>query len=129
MRPRTTDKRSLLKKEVARRCAEKGQHNRAASASYRVQSYAGRITLFRAMLDYRAERGLDLGWNLVAKGGVDVIEVSGNHAEILKVPHVRLLARHFKRCLSEAQQNDWTDGADSHQDNPVLIRRAVQAEL
>jgi hypothetical protein len=119
MRPGTTDKRSLLKKEVEQRFVERGRRNRAASASYLMQSYAGRITLFRAMLDYSAERGLDLGWNLVAKGGVDVFEVSGNHIEILKLPHVRMLARRFRKCLREAQQNDSIDVADLCQDNSV----------
>jgi thioesterase domain-containing protein len=118
MHPRKTDKRNLLKKEVTRRFVERGRRNRIASASYCMQSYAGSVTLFRAMLEYRGERSLDLGWNMIAKGGVDVVEVSGNHIEILKLPHVRMLARRFRRCLREAQQKEPLDAGNSYQDNP-----------
>jgi thioesterase domain-containing protein len=112
MRQRKTNRRSPLHEEVARRFAERSQRNRMASASYHVQSYGGRITLFRAMLDNREGRSLDLGWKLFAKGGVDIVEVSGNHAELLGLPHVRMLARRFRRCLREAQRNISLDVAD-----------------
>ncbi|HVF85660.1 MAG TPA: amino acid adenylation domain-containing protein, partial [Abditibacteriaceae bacterium] len=82
--------------------------NRAASAAYVVQNYAGRISLFRGMLGCKSESSRDLGWKPFAAGGVELIEVSGDHATMLLPPHIHLLARRFRRRLRKAQQNERT---------------------
>jgi len=35
----------------------------------------------------------DMGWAELAKGGVDIREVSGNHYNMVREPHVESLAR------------------------------------
>jgi hypothetical protein len=104
-----TGERNGSRLEMMRLFPEKFQRNAAASTSYRVQGYGGRITLFRAMLDYCEARGYELGWKPFAACGVDVVEVSGSHDEILKLPHVRMLARRLGQCLEDAQQNNSLD--------------------
>jgi thioesterase domain-containing protein len=113
------DERNGAQQEVRRLYAKNQQRNKAASACYCVQNYGGRITLFRAMLDYCEARSLDLGWQPFAAGGVEVVKISGNHDEMLKSPHVRMLARRFRQCLSEARQNDSLHIGDLHQDRPA----------
>jgi len=70
---------------------------------HHTQSYPGHVTLFRS-------RGHPLlcsfdrtyGWNEFAAGGVTVKIVPGAHEKILEEPHVQVLARELKACLSEA---------------------------
>jgi thioesterase domain-containing protein len=45
------------------------------------------------------------GWDRVAAGGVEVIEVPGGHQTIIKEPHVQVLAALLKTCLEQAQTN------------------------
>lgn len=84
-------------KAVRRSCA-------LAEGQYRVQSYAGKILLFRA-----AERGLrgledpGAGWKKYALGGVEVHELDGDHGNILNEPGVQSLAAQLRACLDAAQ--------------------------
>jgi thioesterase domain-containing protein len=74
-------------------------HERAWRA-YRPHPYAGRITLFRAQ-----ERALaageppDLGWAAIAAGGVDIVEVPGDHNTMLHDPHLAELAKAIESGL------------------------------
>ena len=68
-------------------------YHREALRGYRLQPFPGRVTVFRA-----AERGVSsnydsqMGWGHLALGGVEIHEVPGDHATLVKEPHVRVLA-------------------------------------
>jgi aspartate racemase len=63
-------------------------------------SYGGRISVFRARRQPRNRiRDLHLGWSKLAKGGVDVHFIPGDHSNVLKEPHVQGLAAELKKCL------------------------------
>ena len=68
-------------------------------------SYSGRIVVFRAHRQPRNRiRDFYLGWGKLAKGGVDVHFIPGDHGTVLKEPHVQGLAAVLKKCLP-AEQN------------------------
>lgn len=60
-----------------------------------------------ARFDQSAGRALsaehwDMGWGRLARGGVDVFEVPGDHISMLHPPHVRVLARRLEACVTTA---------------------------
>jgi thioesterase domain-containing protein len=74
--------------------------NLAALKIYVPKLYQGKVTFFRAT--GRTLKSYDphtYGWSALAAGGVDVIEVPGNHLTLLKEPHVRLLADRLQAYL------------------------------
>jgi thioesterase domain-containing protein len=66
--------------------------------------YDGRVTLFWASGDLRASYDLVSGWNALAQGGMELHEIPGNHLNIIKEPHVGVLAKKLNDCLQRAQQ-------------------------
>ncbi len=72
-----------------------------AWGDYRPRNYPGKITLFRArMQPFFSSHEREKGWKTLAEGGVDVIDVPGNHLGMLQEPHVRVLARELGRRLN-----------------------------
>ena len=67
--------------------------NYQALRDYVPKVYPGRVTLLRARTRplFRLH-GCDLGWGVLAGGGLEIVEVPGNHETILKEPNVRFLA-------------------------------------
>jgi len=66
--------------------------------------YGGRIAVFRARHQPRNRiRDFHLGWSKLAKGGVDVHFIPGDHSSVLKEPHVQGLAAALKKCLHSEQ--------------------------
>ena len=72
----------------------------AIGREYSPKPYPGRIHLFRAEGRTR-EFGADttLGWDEIARDGVEVHHVPGKHVTILDNPHVVTLAKEIERCL------------------------------
>ena len=77
---------------------------------YVPRPYRGRVTLFRAK---RQPLGIitdrTMGWNRLAGGGLDIIDIPGQHGTIVLEPRVRLLASELKcfldrKSLSGAKQ-------------------------
>ena len=69
--------------------------------------YPGRLTLFRAEKRPKREGsgpmdGPDMGWGALARGGVAVRDVPGDHLSMVHEPDVRGLARALAACLDEA---------------------------
>jgi len=63
-------------------------------------SYSGRIVVLRARRQpHNRIRDFYLGWGKLAKGGVDVHFIPGDHNSVLKEPHVQGLAAKLKQCL------------------------------
>jgi thioesterase domain-containing protein len=45
-----------------------------------------------------------LGWRRVLSGVIETYEVPGDHNEMIREPHVRLLAQHLRTCLENTQR-------------------------
>lgn len=67
--------------------------------NYRPRPYAGRVTLFRATETDHQEPGPDLGWAALAQGGLEIVEVPGDHNTMLHDPHLAILAAHIRQAL------------------------------
>jgi amino acid adenylation domain-containing protein len=78
--------------------------NVEASASYVPEKYTGAITLFRASERDVSEvpQGETLGWESVAKDGVEVHMAPGNHVTMIAQPNVQTLADLLSTCLQRA---------------------------
>jgi len=75
-----------------------------ALREYVPTDYPGRVTLFRARTRPLLRlHGRDLGWSRLAAGGLEIIEITGNHHSILSEPHVRVLAQRLRFYLEKAQ--------------------------
>jgi acyl-CoA synthetase (AMP-forming)/AMP-acid ligase II/thioesterase domain-containing protein/acyl carrier protein len=76
-----------------------------AVRDYQPLAYPGRITYFWAedthILGLRDPRR---GWDRLARGGVTVHKVPGQHHQCLKEPHVQVLAPCLRKCLAEAEE-------------------------
>ena len=71
-----------------------------ARAQYVYKPYPGRIDVFRTA-EYR-DKGIDLGWDQVARDGVTMHELPGAHHSIMRPPHVSALAQSLATVLEEA---------------------------
>jgi amino acid adenylation domain-containing protein len=77
--------------------------NFTAVKDYMPQVYDDCATLFLASA-LTASYDLCEGWNELVTGGVEVIEIPGNHINIIKEPYVRVLADKLRSCLDRAQE-------------------------
>ncbi len=84
--------------------------NRLAGSLYRPTVYPGRLTIFRSMsrTPFDGDDEL-LGWGGLAAGGVEVQDVIGTHANMLREPDVRMLAEKLRSCLDRAQEAQSVD--------------------
>jgi thioesterase domain-containing protein/acyl carrier protein len=78
--------------------------NFLAAREYLPRIYPGRVALFWASGDLTTSFDLLEGWQTLAAGGVDVHEISGNHINIVKEPHVGALADELRACLDRARK-------------------------
>jgi len=75
---------------------------RRAVANYKVTAYNGRIFLFRAKTRvYFVDDFKTLGWSGIAKKGVVVNDVPGDHKIMLLPPHDKQFAKILQRVLDE----------------------------
>jgi len=75
-----------------------------ARANYTPRSYPGRVTLFRASIRPKSERfDHEMGWGKLARDGVEVHEVPGDHHTMIVEPNVQVLAASLSACLQKAQ--------------------------
>ena len=77
------------------------KQNLKAMRGYRPQAYAGAILFFRARdPDTYNPKDPELGWSDLALGGVEVVEVPGNHITMNFTPNVEIIADTVRRYLS-----------------------------
>jgi acyl-coenzyme A synthetase/AMP-(fatty) acid ligase/thioesterase domain-containing protein/acyl carrier protein len=106
VRPVSRTVRKILRRErraVPRSFLLVAESNRRARAAYQTPPYEGRAVLIRAMWGWR--RGCveqDLGWGPLALGGLEILDVPGDHDRFMRPPLVRHVAGHLRRCISEA---------------------------
>ena len=80
--------------------------------------FHGRLTLFRTKKQMNVRiNDYKMGWSQRALGGVEVIPVPGNHAHLLREPHVIELAQKMQDCM---------DCALAAQ--PTILHQAKEAE-
>ncbi len=111
----------ILKDKIRRRCEKialmfNPSHIRRvrnaidmAPWSYVPEVYPGRIIYFLSETRREPPGGEQAtigNWYELAAGGLNVFHVPGDHLDILKEPHVRILAEHLRDCLDEAQRDD-----------------------
>jgi hypothetical protein len=76
-----------------------------AAARYVPGEYCGAITLFRATEQPPwITRDRTLGWRDLVKGGIDIYDTPGHHADLVRDPRVRVLAGQLEDALVKAQQ-------------------------
>ena len=74
---------------------------RVTAWSYNPRPYSGRVILFRAEgLDPKYRHNISLGWEQVARGGVVVHFVPGDHLSFMRNPNVSKLVEHLNNYLS-----------------------------
>ncbi len=76
----------------------------AAVKDYLPQTYAGNVTLFLAS-DLTGDYDLKEGWRELVQGRIEVHDITGNHIDIVKEPHVRGLAEKLSDCIARVQVN------------------------
>ncbi len=76
--------------------------NTMARLDYVPSVFGGKVTLFWASADLRGSSDLVEGWRVLAGGGMEVHEVSGNHLNLIKEPYVTELASTLSECLGRA---------------------------
>ncbi|MCP6758403.1 MAG: amino acid adenylation domain-containing protein [Fischerella sp. CENA71] len=76
--------------------------NSQARKNYQPQVYPGTATLFRSKLQpVKFAKHLDLGWDDLVGGGLEIYSLAGDHYSMLREPHVRELAEKLKFCLEQ----------------------------
>jgi thioesterase domain-containing protein len=81
------------------------QANVLAADAYAASPYPGRITVFRAtgeLFDAPEVARTGLGWSVVAGGGIDVVDVPGDHMSIFEEPFVATLAHELDTVVRSA---------------------------
>jgi thioesterase domain-containing protein len=77
--------------------------NNRAKNKYIPCSYPGTVTLFRAALGHVLRcSDSSLGWQAVARGGLEIAQVPGEHGVMVEIPHVTELARKVREALDRA---------------------------
>lgn len=74
--------------------------NYVAWRSYVPSVYEGNVTFFCAEGEVCPEENIK-GWELMAKGGVDIVKVPGDHQTMIKEPHVITLAAKLEEVLND----------------------------
>jgi thioesterase domain-containing protein len=70
-----------------------------AAMNYHPQPWHGPITLFRATEQPDPRLPQDLGWTPLAKGGVEVFELPGDHDLVFVEPNIQVLAEQLRARL------------------------------
>ena len=76
--------------------------NLEATRNYQPQVYPGKVTLFRCQVQPISQTlHHDLGWSELVTGDIEVHPIPGDHFNLLREPHVRVLAKKLKSCLEQ----------------------------
>jgi thioesterase domain-containing protein/NRPS condensation-like uncharacterized protein len=72
-----------------------------AAMNYQPRRWPGPITLFRASVQPDPRLPLDLGWTPFAEGGVEVLELPGDHDLVFQEPNIQVLAAQLRARLED----------------------------
>jgi thioesterase domain-containing protein len=73
-----------------------------AAINYKPKPWPGVLTLFRASVQPDPRLPLDLGWTPLAEGGVQVIELPGDHDLVFREDNTRVLAEKLRIRLQQS---------------------------
>jgi aspartate racemase len=122
MRPeRQTDVRDALGIPwVPKEFAALIEHHYWSYRAYQPRPYPGRVAVFRARTRplLRLSES-DLGWSLMARGGVEVHTVRGSHSNMLREPNVRHLADAMRKAFDDAERALVSDLRRERMDSPI----------
>lgn len=91
--------------EEAKRLFAVYSAHRRAILKYQLRPYDGRIVLFKAERNHLPDSPSgDLGWGELARGGLTIRHVPGNHFQILQEPSVRVFAHALEERLRAGEQ-------------------------
>jgi len=93
----------LVNQPSTRRVLQVLRANIRCLRAYRPEAYPGALTLFRAADQSTLRKHVQdpsLGWGRLALGGVEVIEVPGNHVVLLLEPYIHDLARALNEAIA-----------------------------
>lgn len=71
--------------------------------AYQPETYPGRITLFRSE-EAAGDPAMGSGWERLARDGVGVVDVPGDHLSMMRLPHVRILASRLDTAMTAAYE-------------------------
>ncbi|HZE68262.1 MAG TPA: amino acid adenylation domain-containing protein [Pyrinomonadaceae bacterium] len=104
-KPNISDKTSTSVPEYSEERKEKPIEVYFPGPDFVPTTYEGRIAVFRARRQPRNRvRDPHLGWGKLAKGGVDIHFIPGDHDDVLKEPHVQGLAAELKKYLRQKSE-------------------------
>lgn len=86
--------------------------NFMAAREYLPQVYSGRATLFSAT-DLTASFDVEDGWRQLVDE-LEVHKIPGNHLDMIKEPHVQVLAEKLRLCLNTADARKETEAETSY---------------
>jgi thioesterase domain-containing protein/acyl carrier protein len=102
--------------ERARRTLRRSVRAQAMN-NYHPKPYPGKVLLVRAMdnddfVETNGDR--DWGWHKLAQGGVDVVDVPGDHLSVLAEPNVGSLAAEIRRRIPRLHASEHMDRSIRH---------------
>ena len=73
--------------QLSAKVSELERANMHAFYRYNPKPYSGMLTLFRAQVQpYELLKSRDLGWNSVANGGIEILDIPGTHDTLIEQP-------------------------------------------
>ncbi|MEA5565925.1 AMP-binding protein [Anabaena sp. UHCC 0399] len=79
------------------------QANSEALINYKSKLYQGRITLFSTNSRFGSHEEPTQGWLDLATQGLEIYQIPGHHFNLLRSPHVEVLAQKLTACIEEVQ--------------------------
>jgi thioesterase domain-containing protein len=83
--------------------------NSLAARNYRMKSFPGRLTLFRASKQADGCIASDNGWAPIFKEGIEIHEIPGDHWQVLSEPGIDVLAKSIGDCLGRFDEPSHKD--------------------
>jgi thioesterase domain-containing protein len=98
-----------------------------AAMNHHPRPWSEKITLFRASVQPDPRLPLDLGWTPFAEGGVEVIELPGDHDLVFREPNIQVMAAQLRNCLerseSDRSASDSSGPAKIHLYEPAAVAK------
>lgn len=89
-------------REELRRLLKLFSSHLSALARWQPAPYGGRLTFFLPAEEIGGQDHPTRGWKDLARGGVEVVQVPGDHFSIMRAPHVAVLAKRLGRRLKDS---------------------------
>jgi thioesterase domain-containing protein len=78
--------------------------NTFAARNYRLKSFSGKLTLFRASKQAEEDIPFDNGWGSIFEQGIEIHDIPGDHWQVLSEPGIDVLAKTIRDCLNRLEE-------------------------